>query len=143
MSASSRPVEEVAREIAGDCLYMEVGGGCWKCDRCADTRAIASALRAAVDAERAEASEMRAALERIAAVEYWERPRLECDNPMHSQSYNGRGDDWRCERCSCSWYDSARGMASAPPQSVIAAIAAKALLPRGVDVDERKQGRDL
>jgi hypothetical protein len=134
---SSRPAEEVAREIAN----MDTRYPLPERDRL--EASIVSALRAAVEAERAEASEMRAALERIAAVEYWERPRLECDNPMHSQSYNGRGDDWRCERCSCSWYDLARGMASAPPQSVMAAIAAKALLPRGVDVDERKQGRDL
>jgi hypothetical protein len=125
---SSRPVEEVARAIARtlagyQCTHDnnvgDVGGRQSWCVECI-AEAYIPALRAAVDAERAEASEMRAALEPFAAL--------------------AEDEDEAAKAAGCK----------PPSDSLLLSIALrhcrkarKALLPRGVDVDERKQGRDL
>jgi hypothetical protein len=117
---TSRPVEEVAREIVGECGHDRLSFPQPRCRACKTGKAIASALRAAVDAERAEASEMRAAMEpfaayAIAALSGGLRENYVLDQ-IHGRTRVTLGD---------------------------CIAARKALLPRGVDVDERKQGRDL
>jgi hypothetical protein len=130
---SSRPVEEVAREIVGECGHDRLSFPQPRCRACKTGKAIASALRAAVDAERAEASEMRAAMERMEAG-----IRAEIALAPSPEDFDlGGRFDYETENVGDM---ETKALADAALQR---AYRLKALLPRGVDVDERKQGRDL